>query len=286
MKNSFEIVGIMLIIGLIAFGISEYQGNRSLSFKVSSIEKQIVALNETVKNVQPSQDQILTKVVGVASPAVVSVIVSKDIPQVEVQYINPFADRDIGIRIPVYRQIGTKKQNVGGGTGFLIQSDGYIVTNKHVVSDTTAQYVVLLSTGVQKTANVVYRDPNKDLSLLKIDGSGYPIISLGDSASLKLGQSVIVIGNALGEYNNSVSVGIISGLNRNIQASDGIGQMETLMGVIQTDAAINRGNSGGPLLDLEGKAVGVNVAMQAGANSIGFSIPINNLKDLLKTVLK
>jgi len=144
---------------------------------------------------------------------------------------------------------------------------------------------VLLSSGVQKTAQVVHRDQTYDLALLKIDGGGYPALSLGDSSNLKLGQTVAAIGNALGEYNNTVSVGIISGLDRTIEALDDRGAVETLSGVIQTDAAINRGNSGGPLLDLSGKAIGVNVAVQGGANNIAFSIPINTVKSLINRVL-
>lgn len=246
--------------------------------------KEIEALRLKASAKTLSQEDLLTSAVAKASPAVVSVIVSKDIPQVEVQYVNPFEGRDIGIRIPVYRQVGTKKETIGGGSGFIVRPDGYIITNKHVVSDTAAEYTVLLSTGAQKPAKVHFRDPTGDLAILKIDGTGYMTIGLANSSELKLGQTVAAIGNALGEYSNSVSVGIISGLNRNIQAKDSSGAIITLPNVIQTDAAINRGNSGGPLIDLNGAAVGVNVAVQSGAQSIGFAIPINNVQALLNRV--
>ncbi len=325
MKTLYVITGlaIILVLGLGVFGVYEYRQNQALSFQVGVVERQVAALTDAIvlsasstqatqkfteelikmnaqnrkeiKEIEalakratvvaPSQDQLLTATVAKATPAVVSVIISKDIPQVEIQYVNPFADRDIGIRIPVYRQVGTKKTNVGAGTGFIIRSDGYIITNKHVVSDTKAEYVVLLSSGTTKTAQVFYRDETRDLAILKIAGSGFPVISLGNSLDIKLGQTVAAIGNALGEYNNSVSVGIISGLNRTIQAQDGQGNVETLSGVIQTDAAINKGNSGGPLLDLEGNVLGVNVAVQQGASNIGFAIPVNAVRALLNQVL-
>lgn len=320
MRIIYAILGIAIVAGLGGFGAYEYKQNQALSMELAVVDRQVAALADAIvlsassteatrrlseelqklnaqnqKEIEalakrasvavPSQDQLLTAVVAKATPAVVSVIISKDIPQVEIQYINPFADRDIGIRIPVYRQVGTKKTNVGAGTGFIIRSDGYIITNKHVVSDTNAEYVVLLSSGAMKTAQVFHRDEARDLAILKISGTGYPIINLGDSTKLKLGQTVAAIGNALGEYNNSVSVGIISGLSRTIQAQDGQGNIETLSGVIQTDAAINKGNSGGPLLDLEGKAIGVNVAVQQDAANIGFAVPINSIRALLNQVL-
>lgn len=323
-KNALPIVGVVLILGLAIFGAYEYGRNRDLSNRLEAEigvvhrqvaaladaiqesdilgqenkklseelarinaenRKEIEALTKKTREIPVSQDQLVTSAVAKASPAVVSVIVSKDIPQVEIVYVNPFSDRDIGLRVPVYRQVGTKKETVGGGSGFIITRDGYIVTNRHVVSDHNAEYTVLLSNGDQKTAQVFHRDDTTDLALLKIEGSKYPVLSLGNSLDLKLGQSVAAIGNALGEYNNSVSIGIISGLNRTIQARDSSGQVETLTGVIQTDAAINRGNSGGPLIDLAGNAIGVNVAVQGGANSIGFSIPINAVRALINRVL-
>ena len=219
------------------------------------------------------------------APAVVSIVVSKDVPKLEIEYINPFGNdpffRDFGVRIPVYRQKGVTEQKVGAGTGFLIRSDGYIITNRHVVSDVQAKYTVLLSSGEQKAAEVVYRDPQYDIAILRIAGKGYPYVRLGDSDKLKLGQTVFAIGNALGEYNNSVSVGIISGLNRTIEASDGR-QIEKITGVIQTDAAINPGNSGGPLVDLSGKVIGVNVATVRGSENIGFAIPVKVVKQILR----
>ena len=242
---------------------------------------------EVVK--QKSQEELLTAAVAKVAPAVVSIVVSKDVPKLEVVYVNPFGNdpffEDFGVRVPMYRQRGTQKQKVGAGTGFLISSNGYVLTNRHVVEDQAATYTVLLSNGAQKLAQVSYVDQKLDVAIIKIDGSGYNTVSLGDSSALKLGQSVFAVGNALGEYNNSVSVGIVSGLNRDIEASGG-GFTEKLSGVIQTDAAINPGNSGGHLVNLQGEAIGVNVATVMGSQSIGFSIPINNAKSIITSVVK
>lgn len=236
-----------------------------------------------------SQNDILTSVVAKATPAVVSIAISKDVPLLEVQYVNPFGSdpyfRDVGIEVPVFRQVGTEKRQVGAGTGFIVRSNGYIITNRHVVSDERADYTVLLSSGEKKVASVAYRDTEIDFAILKIDGTGYSTIPLGDSLQIKLGQAVTAIGNALGEYSNSVAVGIISGLDRTIEASDSQGRVETLSGVIQTDAAINRGNSGGPLLDLDGRAIGVNVAVDQSGNNIGFALPINAVKTILNRTI-
>jgi serine protease Do len=228
-----------------------------------------------------SQDQLLTSVVARTAPAVVSIVISKDMPRVEIGYDD---SSFFGFRIPVYRQLGMEKQEIGAGSGFIVDSDGYIMTNRHVAFDTDAEYTVLLSTGEEKSAHVVYRDPENDLALMKIEGKGYPSIPLGNSGSLKLGQSVIAIGNALGEYSNSVSVGIISGLDRSIEAMDQDGSAEKLTGVIQTDAAINRGNSGGPLIDVNGKVIGVNVAVVRGGNSIAFAIPVSKAVSLMRLI--
>ncbi len=154
------------------------------------------------------------------------------------------------------------------------------------MADPNAEYTVLLSDGSQKRAQVRYRDPVHDLALLNIEGGGYPAAPLGDASLLRLGERVAAIGNALGEYANSVSTGIVSGLNRTVVARGANGTPVTLRGVLQTDAAINPGNSGGPLINLRGEVVGVNVATVAGSENIGFSIPINEVKRVLAEVIR
>lgn len=259
----------------------------NLDVEVKPVPEQEVKMREVIR--QKSQDELLTAAVEKNTSAVVSIVLSKDVPQYEVVYQNPFGNdpffKDVQFRVPTYKQKGTVQQKVGAGTGFIVSTDGYIITNKHVIYDDKASYTVLLADGRQLPATLVYRDPSNDLGIIKIQASGLSKVSLGDSTSLKLGQTVIAIGNALGEYNNSVSTGIISGLNRTIQASGASGS-EQLKGVIQTDTAINPGNSGGPLLDLEGNVMGVNVATVTGSNSISFSIPINEIKPILQAYLK
>ncbi len=252
-------------------------GVKRVSFDTSELaRRQSVA--------EKSQSQLLQDAVAKVTPAVVSIVISKDVPKLEVQYVNPFGDdpffQNFNIQVPVYKQVGTENQKVGAGSGFIVRSGGYIVTNRHVVEDSSATYTVLLSNGKQLPASVIWRDTVNDLAVIKINSSNLATVPLGDSSALQLGQSVFAVGNALGEYNNSVSVGIISGLNRSIQAQSQSG-VESLTGVIQTDAAINPGNSGGPLVDLNGNAIGINVAVVQGSQSIGFSIPINQIKSAL-----
>ena len=170
-----------------------------------------------------------------------------------------------------------------------------ILTNGHVVSDKDADYTVLTNDGKKYPARVLARDSIRDLAVIKIEGEktidnqgklnlkSFPPLKLGDSDKLQIGQTVIAIGNALGEFRNTVSVGVISGLGRTVTASGG-GMIETLEDVIQTDAAINKGNSGGPLLNLKGEVIGVNFAMAQQAESIGFTIPINKAKKDIKQV--
>ncbi|MEK7069416.1 MAG: trypsin-like peptidase domain-containing protein, partial [Patescibacteria group bacterium] len=162
--------------------------------------------------------------------------------------------------------------------------DGLIVTNIHVVEDTTAFYTVFTNDGRKHEAKVVARDPVLDIALIKIEGTGFPPLSLGNSDSLLTGQTVIAIGNALGEFKNTVSVGVISGLSRSVTAGSSFGKSELLDHVIQTDAAINPGNSGGPLLDLSGRVIGVNVAVVQGSQGIGFALPINSVKGAIESV--
>lgn len=228
-------------------------------------------------------EQAVIDSVKSASPSVVSIIISKYLPVYETEFISPFPGFDF--QIPQQVQRGTEKQQVGAGSGFIVSGDGLIVTNKHVVIDSKAEYTVLTNDGKKYSAKVLALDPVQDLAVIKIHpstGSGqvvrFPAIALGNSDGIQIGQGAIAIGNALGEFRNTVSLGVISGLGRTISASGGKGFSETLENVIQTDAAINRGNSGGPLLNLKGEVIGVNVATAQGAQTIGFAIPINIAK--------
>jgi S1-C subfamily serine protease len=169
------------------------------------------------------------------------------------------------------------------GTGFVADESGLIVTNKHVVSDPDAEYLVIDANNKEYVISNIYRDPSSDLAILKADGSQLPALPMGDSDSLRVGESVIAIGTALGEFRHTVTTGVISGLGRGIQAIDPGGlAAEDLEGVIQTDAAINPGNSGGPLLNAAGQVIGVNVAVSAGAQNVGFALPINIVKSSIE----
>jgi len=184
------------------------------------------------------------------------------------------------------QSITKEKAELGSGTGFLISADGLILTNKHManVGGDKAEYRIILADGKKYYAQLIGKDPLKDLAVLKIFDKNLPYVELGDSDKLPVGASVIAIGNALGLYQNSVTKGIISGLGRSIVASDQAGNAEALDNVIQTDAEINVGNSGGPLIDLTGKVVGINVAIDKSGSSIGFAIPINDAKTVIKSV--
>jgi serine protease Do len=233
---------------------------------------------EINSSVNSGIEKTIPEVVQEASPAVVSIIVSKLVPILERYYYNPFGENSpFDIRIPVLREKGKELQEVGGGTGFIVSRDGLIVTNKHVVSDEDAEYSVFTNDGKEYSAKVLARDPIQDVAILQISGSNLPIVRLGDSDKLEIGQTVIAIGNALGEFRNTVSSGIISGLSRTVIASGG-GVSEQLEQLIQTDAAINSGNSGGPLLNLYGEVIGINTAIVEGAQSIGFALPVNKVK--------
>ena len=243
---------------------------------------------EEIKNLSSRdiREEKIVEIVKKAGPSVVSIVASKDLPIIEQSFTSPFDNLPNGeffkqffpgLQVPQQRQKGTEKKQVAAGTGFIVSTDGLILTNKHVVSLNDVEYTVLNNKGEKFAATVLARDPVQDLAILKIKKTDLIPLALGDSENLEVGQTIIAIGNALGEFENSVSVGVISGLKRNISASGG-GITESLENIIQTDAAINQGNSGGPLLNLKGEVIGINVATVIGAQNIGFSIPINNAK--------
>lgn len=232
-------------------------------------------------------DKLAIDAVKKVAPTVVSVVVSKYLPRMRDmdpgQFFNPFmlGEGEDGAR---------QKMKVGGGTGFIVTADGLILTNKHVVFDADAEYSVVMNDGSEHSAKVLSRDPVNDIAVLKIEAKDLPHAEMASSQHIELGQTVLAIGNALGMFSNSVSKGIISGMARSISASLGGSpenmMTETLRGVIQTDVAINQGNSGGPLIDLEGRVVGINTAVIFGAQNIGFAIPVDWAKADLQDIIK
>jgi len=298
-KKDLQLIALVIFVSLV-FGF--LAGAISGNFFYFQIKDYLDTLNIPLPSVierevfegytpQISQEQAIIKVVKEASPAVVSIIISKDLPIIE-EFFGP---SPFEFEIPQYRQKGTEKKEIGGGTGFIVSKDGLILTNKHVVLDEEAEYTVFTNDGRKFSAKVLARDPVQDLAVLKIeqektvDDNGefilkpFPVVELGDSENLEIGQTVIAIGNALAEFRNTVSAGVISGLGRKITASGG-GFIETLEDVIQTDAAINKGNSGGPLLNLKGEVIGINTAIALEAQSFGFAIPINKAKKDIEQV--
>ncbi|MDP2696040.1 MAG: trypsin-like peptidase domain-containing protein [bacterium] len=240
-------------------------------------------------------NKAIFKTIKKVMPAVVSISISKSLIDIEKEIppelwqMLPFPDHHLDIPESAIDAHGRVK--IGGGSGFIVKNDGTIITNKHVIADPHAEYTVITDDEKRYKARVLARDPIDDIAIIKIEGAeknSFPIVELGNSSNLQLGQSVLAIGNALGLFKNTVSSGIISGLARSITAApDPKSPMQELRGLIQTDSAINPGNSGGPLVDLEtGKAIGINAAIVFGAQNLGFAIPVNavrrDLEDLKK----
>lgn len=288
LKSTITIIIIVSVILSSFFGaVFGFMGEK-ISNKIFSKISQKFNIDQKGENVSSQsiekiveEDSAVIDVVEKSSPAVVSIVITKDVPKYKSFFEDPFGFFD---EMNGSSQGETEKQKVGGGSGFIVSLNGTIVTNKHVVSDQNADYTVITNDGKEYPAKVLARDPIKDIAVIKINGEKFPVLDLGDSDSLKVGQTVIAIGNSLGEFSNSVSKGIISGLQRNVTAGSGFGQTEQLANIIQTDAAINPGNSGGPLLDISGKVIGVNVAMAQGAENVAFSIPSNQIKKIVEQI--
>jgi serine protease Do len=219
------------------------------------------------------------KAIDSALPSVISIAASKDVKAVQAEIekmgMDPkqFADR-------LANESENGKVTISSGSAFVVDASGIVLTNKHVVQEKDASYKAVID-GTSYEIEVVAQDPLADIAIIKIKNppTNLTAIPLGNSHKVRLGQSVITIGNALGEFQNTVSVGIISGLSRILSATtDMDGHSERLRGLIQTDAAINPGNSGGPMLNIDGEVIGINTAVVVGAQSIGFTIPIDRAK--------
>jgi serine protease Do len=260
--NSKRLIIVLIVLFLIGV---------SLGFNLKSEIVQNVIADDLSLDDQEATIRAIKKVI----PAVVSIVVYD-------------YEELITINLGTGEQKITKERvESGSGTGFLISSDGLIITNKHVVNtakEETAEYRIILNSGKQYYAQVIGKDPISDLAVLKIFDKDLPYVELGDSDTLELGTTVIAIGNSLGKYQNSVTKGIVSGLGRILIASDQSGNVEHLDNTIQTDAEINQGNSGGPLVDLNGRVIGVNTAIDTEGTAIGFALPINDVRPVIKSV--
>src|SRR3989344_3862682 len=254
-RLTFSTLILVIALGVLAAAIfSQVQKNGFLSkFEAPKLTSQ-----ETRTVVQ--EENAIISVVEKSSPSVVAIGITQ-------QVINPFDPFS-----------APKSRDSTIGTGFVVSEKGIIVTNKHVVSG-SGTYSVITRDNKKFDVRKIYRDPVLDLALVQIDASDLQALELGDSSKLKVGQTVIAIGNALGQFTNTVTTGIVSGLGRKVIAGSPFeGSLESLDNLIQTDAAINLGNSGGPLLNSGGQVIGVNVATTEGAQNIGFAIPINSVK--------
>jgi putative serine protease PepD len=173
------------------------------------------------------------------------------------------------------------------GSGFVASDDGLIITNRHVVSEDSAEYVVMANDGKEYRVENIYRDSQNDLAILKVGAQGLQPLPLGEVSGVRLGQPVIAVGTPLGVFTNTVTFGIVSGLGRGITAGSSFqGFAEELTNIIQTDAAISPGNSGGPLVDTAGRVIGVNTAVATSGENIGFAIPADAVAELLSTFRK
>ncbi len=228
------------------------------------------------------QEQI-TSTIKQVMPGTVSIVITKHLEDLEKEIPRELYPLSLGkpekknSKLPKIFADKDGMVQVGGGSGFIVNQSGIILTNKHVVNDNKAQYSVITNDGKKFPAVVMSRDPINDVAILKIESAGLlPVVRLGDATKLTLGEIVIATGNALGIFKNTVSMGIVSGLSRAITAkADPKAPPQEMRGLIQTDAAINVGNSGGPLVNLSGEAIGINTAVIYGAQSISFAIPIN-----------
>lgn len=218
---------------------------------------------EDGNKVVTAQEQDVSRVVDTVSPSVVSIVISTTSDGLPVQ---------------------------AAGTGMIVSKNGYVLTNRHVVSSAKSVTVLRSDGTIYRDVPVVGTDPLNDIAFVKIPNvTDLPAVTLGDSKTVRVGQGVIAIGNALGEYQNTVTTGIISGLGRPVTASSSGGDgsdAESLSDLLQTDAAINEGNSGGPLLNMSGQVIGMNTAIASDAQSIGFAIPIGAVKGMLNHLLK
>lgn len=265
-------VGVVMMVSVVSGAVAErLVGLKFLDKLFSQTNNTTLPVSQTVVD----QESVVTQVVEKAGPSVVTVTISKT----TVSAPDLFGFDVFGGFFGQRQQPEEQKIEQDIGTGFVISSDGLIVTNKHVVADTSAKYKVVLGKDEVLEVNNIYRDPVTDMAILKVDKTGLTPLPMGDSDKIRVGQTVIAIGTALGEFRSTVTTGVISGLGRGITAGSPFEGAEKLDNVIQTDAAINPGNSGGPLINSSGEVIGVNVAVSQGGQNIGFALPINIVKD-------
>lgn len=275
---------LIIAIILVALGALTSSGFFGLNWDFLGKFIQLPALQKA-ESILPGNDRVLITTeesviidaVDKVSPSVVTIGIKQTRRVGDLFEFDPFDPFS-----PFERRPGSSQEiEQDIGSGFIVGGDGLIVTNKHVVSAPDATYRVITKDDKTYEVTRIYRDPSNDMAILKIDAVGLPVVEMGDSDKIKVGQLAIAIGTALGEFRNTVTTGVISGVGRGITAGGFFDDGERLDNVIQTDAAINPGNSGGPLLNSSGQVIGVSVAVSAEGQNIGFALPINVVKEAI-----
>lgn len=274
-------MAVSALVGAIAslfFGVlfSTQLGTFGQSLSQEEVDQKIVELIE--------EESATIAVVERITPAVVSIVVKKErgqvTPRTQRILLSPFVIQQIP---SLSDEEAQQLIEISSGSGFFVSADGYLLTNRHVVDEQDAQFFVVMSDGEERSATLIDTDPFQDIAVMRVEGSGFPYVPLGDSDQIKIGQTVIAIGNTLSEFRNTVTKGVISGINRRVTAGSAAAT-DVIEQAIQTDAAINPGNSGGPLINLRGEVVGINTAVSVQGEAVAFAIPINQAKRAVEDV--
>ncbi len=291
----------IIVVILLAFVVGTISGGAASIYTPYLIEEgflspwmlprgDAIRIVEREKAVASSDEDRITDIVEEALQSVVSINITKDVSSNDLQfdglleeyYDDPFFSFPVPEQLPDQEET-FERMRIGGGTGFFVTEDGIIATNKHVIDDEEAEYIVVTQDGNELKATLLAKDPALDLAFLKVEGEGYPALRFGNSDDIEIGETVIAIGNVLAEFSNSVTKGIVSGKNRRLLAGS-FSRSEIIEEAIQTDAAINFGNSGGPLINLSGEVVGMNTAISDQAQLLGFALPSNSIVRALESV--
>lgn len=276
---------IVLLVLLVSFVTSLATGIVTVTLVNQAPQPVTHTINKVVEKLVPkevpvkektvifSNEENLVKIIKSASLAVVGIVATTTATT------TPTArpDRSGGESRSSDQTVGAEKRLAPIGSGFFVSKDGIILTNKHIVEDASLEYVAVASDGAIFSVTVLSRNSSQDIAVLRAEGNNFNFISLGDSKNINIGQTAVAIGSDSGEFQNTVSTGVVSGLNRVAAAINAVSGSEDSIALIQIDAATNPGNSGGPLIDLNGKAIGINT-VGAPRGNVGFALPINLAK--------
>lgn len=262
---------IIIIVALLSGVIGGFVGAKFYAPRITSLDS-----TAAQQKIVSSQSELIASIAKDVSPSVVS--------------INVQSKAQVSTLEELFNGGATSQTSESAGTGIILSSDGVVITNRHVIPENATSVSVTTNDGkTYDNVKVLARDPrsNMDIAFLKIEGAkDLKPAKIGDSTKMQVGDAVVAIGYALGEFENTVTSGIISGLGRPITAGDGASSTESLTNLFQTDAAINPGNSGGPLVNMNGEVIGINTAVAGNAENIGFSIPVNDIKAQIASILE